>query len=303
MMKGKMANSDISSSPLRLSIGDIRVALMTGDPGLKPEVEGAARHFVVPGGEADATIWAAWGDLREPPAGDRIFDSGALWQLYQRDGNSIFRFTSPAYGPLPYKEARFNADFTRGELLLHRAYFDGSGSAHPLEYPLDELWMVHLLAQGRGIEVHACGVQDADGRGYLFLGHSGAGKTTMARLWQRDDSVQILSDDRIILRFLDGRLWMYGTPWHGEAELAASMRTEVTQILLLGRGSRNKMIPLGRPDAISNLLARSFVPLYSPSALDFTFALLQKVTQAIPCAELQFVPDERVVEFVREQSK
>ena len=288
---------------LSLRIGDITVALLSGGPGLKLGVEASAQRFLVESGEADATVRAAWDDLREPATGDRIFDSGALWQLYHQDGNYIFRFTSPAIGALPYKEACFNADFTFGELSLHRAYFDGSGPAHPLEYPLDELWMVHLLAQGRGVEVHACGVQDSDGRGYLFLGHSGGGKSTMARLWQCDGGVQVLSDDRIILRFLDGRLWMYGTPWHGEAELAAPIRTGLTQIFFLGRGSRNEMIPLRQPDAVSRLLACSFVPFYSPSGLDFTLALLQKVTKAIPCTALQFVPDERAVEFVREQSK
>jgi hypothetical protein len=297
-----MESSNPFSCSLCLNIGDIRIALMTSDPGLHPSVQGVARHFLVPGGEADATIYAAWGDLHELATGDRIFDSGALWQLYRRDGNHIFRFTSPAFGPLPYKETCFNRDFTSGELSLHRDYFDSNVPAHPLEYPLDELWMVHLLAQGRGIEVHACGVQDADSCGYLFPAHSGGGKTTMARLWQRERGVQVLSDDRIILRFLDGRLWMYGTPWHGEAELAVPIRTELTRIFFLGRGSQNEMIPLRQADAVSRLLACSFVPFYSPAGLDFTLALLQKITEATPCATFHFVPNERAVEFLRERS-
>lgn len=286
---------------LRLKIGDLTIALVSDATDLKLAVQGAARHFVVPGGEPDATVRAAWGDLREPPAGDRIFDSGALWQLYHRDGNYIFRFTSPAIGPLPYKEACFNADFTFGELSLHRAYFDGSGSAHPLEYPLDELWMVHLLAQGRGVEVHACGVQDSDGRGHLFLGHSGGGKTTMARLWQCDGGVQVLSDDRIILRFLDGRLWMYGTPWHGEAELALPERAPLTRVFFLGRGARNELRSLREAEAVARLMACSFIPFYNRAGLDFSLAFFQQVTQAIPAEQLTFVPDERVVEFIRGQ--
>jgi hypothetical protein len=296
-------SSDPPERSLRLSIGGIRLGLTAGDPGLNLAVPAVVRHFAVPGGEADATARVAWGDLREPITGDRIFDSGALWQLYHRDGNYIFRFTSPAFGPLPYKEARFNAEFTSGELSLHRAYFDGSAPAYPLESPLCEIWMVNLLALGRGIEVHASGVQDSDGRGYLFLGNCGAGKSTMAGLFQRGGGAQILSEDRIILRFLDGRLWMYPTPWHSEVELASPVRTEVTRIFFLGRGSRNEMIPLRQSDAVSCLLARSFAPLYSHSGLDFTLAFLQKVTEAVPCAALPFVPDERVVEFLRgEQS-
>jgi hypothetical protein len=303
-----MAKDELQSSSsceaLRLCIGGIRVALTAGDPSLKPAVQGAARHFVVHSGEADAAVSAAWGDLREPATGDRIFDSGALWQLYRRNGTYIFRFASPAFGPLPYKEARFTTDFTSGELSLHRAYFDGKGPALPLEYPLDEIWLVNLLAQGRGVEVHACGVRDSDGRGYLFLAHSGGGKTTMARLWQAESGVQVLSDDRIILRFLDGRLWMYGTPWHGDADLAAPIRTALSQIFFLGRGSRNEMTPLRQLDAVSRLLARSFVPFfYSSSGMEFTLALLQKVTGAAPCDALHFVPDESAVEFVRERSK
>ena len=70
----------------------------------------------------------------------------------------------------------------------------------PLEYPLDELLLQGLLARGRGAEIHACGIADGSGRGLLFVGQSGAGKTTMARLWEGERGITVLSDDRIILR-------------------------------------------------------------------------------------------------------
>jgi hypothetical protein len=300
MANDQMKRSDITGTCLRLSIGDIRFALMTGDLGPNLAVPEVVRHFEVPGGETDAAARVAWGDLREPATGDRIFDSGLLWQLYRRDGNYIFRFTSSAFGPLAYKEARFNADFTSGEFSLHRAYFDGGAPAYPLESPLCEIWMVNLLAQGRGIEVHASGVRDANGRGYLFLGNCGAGKSTMARLWQRGGGAQIVSEDRIILRFLDGRLWMYPTPWHGEVELTAPVRTGVNEIFFLARGGRNTTRALSPAEAVSGLLARSFAPLYNAPGLDFTLSFLERAAQQVPCRELAFVPDERVVDFVRQ---
>ena len=250
---------------------------------------------------ADTRVSAAWGELRHP-AGHRIFDSGALWQLFRQEENYVFDFTSPIYGPVPYKRARFSPDFASGEVFLHRDYFNRSAPAFPLEYPLDEILMTNLLARGRGIEVHACGLRDLDGRGYLFLGHSGAGKTTSARVWEKA-GVLILSDDRIILRYLDGKVWMYGTPWHGEAELAASARTELTQIFFLGRGARNEMVTMGEPEAVAQLFTRSFVPFYNPAGLDYSLELLQQVARAVPCAELRFVPDERVIEFVRENAR
>lgn len=304
------------SGPLNFRIGDITFALTSDDPGLKLEAQGPVRHFLVEGGEPDVRLQAAWGGSCALAVGEKLFDAGTLWQLRRQGQGYLFRFMAPGFGPEPYKTASFNAEFTSGEICLRGGCFQSNQPVYPLEYPLDELLMVNLLAQGRGVEVHGCGVADSDGNGYLFLGQSGAGKSTLARLWTRGvdplagtgapvpaQVPHVLSDDRIILRMLDGRLWMYGTPWHGEAELAAPIRTGVNQVFFLGRGNRNDIIQVRQPDAVSRLFACSFVPFYSPSGLDFTLAFLQKISKAIPCSALHFVPDEQAVEFVREQSK
>lgn len=285
----------------QLRIGDIGVALRCDESAMTFAISGAAQRFLSGGSAADATVTAAWGDLSQPASGDEIFDSSGLWKLYGEDGDYVFRFTAPAYGEHPYKQARFNPDFTRGEVTLHAPYFDRRQPAFPLEYPLDELLLTNLLARGRGVEVHALGIRDVDGRGYLFLGHSGAGKSTTARLWE-DTGVLILSDDRIILRSIGGKVWMYGTPWHGEEELAAAERTQLTHVFVLGRGAANELVALAPPRAVSELFTRSFVPFYNAAALGYTLEVLQQVAGAVPCAELRFVPDRRVVEFVREHA-
>ena len=48
--------------------------------------------------------------------------------------------------------------------------------------------------------MHGCGIVRADGTGNLFVGHSGAGKSTTTRLWTEVEDVEVLSDDRIIVR-------------------------------------------------------------------------------------------------------
>jgi hypothetical protein len=285
---------------LTISVGDIRVALISDEPDLSLHVRMATERFLVDDDRADVSVRARWGELPDAVAGDETFDSGGLWKLFRRDSNYVFRFTSPAFGTRPYKQASFNSDFTSGDVVLHRDYFDPHMAVDALEYPLDELLMVNLLALGRGVEVHACGVEDSDGRGYLFVGQSGAGKTTTARLWNKASGIRVSSDDRIILRCLDGRIWMYGTPWHGEAEFGCSTRTPVTQIFFLGRGSNNEVIPVRPPDAVARLMASSFVPFYNAAALHRVLAFLEHVTGAIPCGELRFAPDGRVLEFVRE---
>jgi hypothetical protein len=84
-------------------------------------------------------------------------------------------------------------------------YFDSFlGLADPLSYPLDELLIMHRLTQEKAIELHSCGIVRPDGTGNLFVGHSGAGKSTTTRLWTEREDVEVLSDDRIIVRRDEG---------------------------------------------------------------------------------------------------
>src|SRR5690242_19694791 len=197
---------------LTLRIGDIAFRLTTGDSGLRLGDPGPSRLFIDNAARPDVCLEVVRDSAPSGRFEEKLFDSGVLWQLYLREDQHVFRFTSPVLGAEPYKTACLSSDFTRGEVRLRADCFEDSGPVNPLEYPLDELLMINLLARGRGAEVHGCGVVDTDGCGYLFLGQSGAGKTTMARQWTcgsdsppRANGPEILSDDRIILRIIDGR--------------------------------------------------------------------------------------------------
>jgi len=291
--------SEKGMSKIWIRIADITIALINDDPELRLGIEGKMGEFIVDEKDPEVSMRVAWGDLGEESIGEKIFDSGALWQLYNEDGFYCFRFTSPALGSIPYKVARVQRNFKKGEVLLHRPYFNPDKTIYPLEYPLDELLIVNFLALGRGAEVHACGVVDHHGDGHLFLGHSGAGKTTMARLWQKEKGVTILSDDRIVLRSVEERLWMYGTPWHGEARIACPVQAKLTGIYFLQHSKTNELVKLGTTEAVGRLFACSFPAFYSSEGLDFSLGFLQKIAKAVPSYELSFFPDKRVVEFIQ----
>jgi hypothetical protein len=177
---------------------------------------------------------------------------------------------------------------------------EGEYPLKPLDYPLDELLMINLLARGRGVEVHACGVIDADGAAYLFAGQSGAGKSTIARQWSRAGAT-VLSDDRLVLRLRDGKVWVYGTPWHGEEQFGCPESAPLSRIFFLAHAPENRATPMTEARAVAVLFARAFPPFYDPRGLDFTLSFLGDVMSRVPAAELGFVPDATVVTFVREQ--
>jgi hypothetical protein len=281
-----------------LQIAEITIVISGASPDLRIQPDEATRRFQIHPTNPDSSITCNWADLREQDGDGGVFTAGDLWQLFLADGVYTFRFRSPAVGPTPYKVARFDPSFSSGEVILDRRYFPSDQSVYPMEYPLDELLVLHLLARGRGVEVHACGAVDSRGRGHLFLGQSGAGKSTLAGLCSRVAGMKLLSDDRIILRCLGGRFWMYGTPWHGEAEMACPDRAPLSRIYFLRHGQSNALLAQRPPQAVGRLFACCFPLFYSAEALSFTLEFFEEVVREVPCCELQFLPDARIVTLV-----
>jgi hypothetical protein len=133
----------------------------------------------------------------------------------------------------------------------------------------------------------------------LFLGHSGAGKSTTAQLWKQQPGVRLLSDDRIILRQHDGKIFMHGTPWHGDAGVASPDCSPLTGIFLLEQHPTDEILSLPQPRAAAELFARAFVPHYRKSALQFSLEFADQVTRSVPSSIFRFAPTPSAVEVIR----
>jgi hypothetical protein len=275
-----------------LSIGDVRIALCGPcHAELSPELQ----CFCVPHHRADIEVAIQWNGRLKACESSPIFDSGAVWKLFRESSEFIFDFASESVGPAPYKQMR-TRDFTSAQLTLNSNLLPEH--AWPLEYPADELLITNYLAHhGLGVEVHGCGLIDAETGGHLFLGHSGAGKSTTTRLWKSLRNPEILSDDRIILRLHDGELWMYGTPWHGEAAFASAEKAKLSRIFILQHGERNQITRMSFSRAVGELFARCFPPFHSAAGLQSTVSFLEQIVRRVRCYQFQFVPESSAVEM------
>jgi hypothetical protein len=244
-----------------------------------------------------------------------VFDSGSLWRMYA-DGRIEFR--SSFSGDEPYKIARVSAsgirhpasepsitgcrmpdDGCRGLKVDVQTRVTEYANTYPLQFPLDELLVNAVLTRQGGMELHSCGVVDRNGDGYLFAGNSGGGKTTTARLWQ-SEAKEILSDDRIILRRENGQWWMYGTPWHGEAEICSASRAPLRRIFLLDKATHNEVRPLSQAAAIARLFSCTFPPFHDAEGMSAVVGTLAQIVRDVPVAAFAFVNDRTAVDFVRE---
>jgi hypothetical protein len=184
-----------------------------------------------------------------------------------------------------------DARLRRGRLHYPRPR-RGRRPAWALAYPLDELLFQHRLAAFEdGAEVHAFGVVHA-GRALLFCGQSGAGKTTLARLWRRfRPRDPILSDDRVVLRRQGARLWAWGTPWHGAGIFGTPCRVPLGAIFFLRQAGTNDVRSLPPTPAAARLFARTFPPPWDREAVVRVLDLCARVVAQVPAFELRFRRD------------
>lgn len=287
-----------TTSRLAARIGGISLGVTSAANGPLLAADEQSSEFLVADETCDLEFQVGFAERFDAGPGELLFDSGGLWKLFRNSEGYCFRFTSSYIGPLPYKQATVMPDFKTGRIELSREYFAADQPVNPLEYPLDELLWIHRLAMGQGVEVHGCGVIAPDGRGMLLTGHSGAGKSTSARLWSKHPESRVLSDDRIILRQENGRIHMYGTPWHGDAGVAEAAQSPLDAIFVLQHGKANELRPLGVVESTAELFARSFVPHHSAEGLSAVLQFFQAVTASVPCFGFSFVPDFTAVEAV-----
>lgn len=227
----------------------------------------------------------------------KIFDSKNTWSLYFSKKKYFFYDCSLEPDSFPTKLLILESDFKSGEIFVRNGGSSQYFFSDPLGYPLNQILMIILLSLSKGALFHACGIYDR-GSGYFFLGNSGHGKSTMAKIWFDNKSI-VLNDDRIIIREKDGKFWMYGTPWHGDFKEWSLKKLQINKIFFLRHGRKNSIIPIKGTDAVSRLLTRSFPPLWDKKGMDYTLGLFDRMASKLPCYELHFLPDKKIIEFVR----
>ena len=124
-----------------------------------------------------------------------------------------------------------------------------------------------------------------DGYAYAFSGKKGVGKSTQASLWVSyfKDKAQIVCGDKPILRFEDGKLYAYGTPFSGKEGYNINNRLQLKSICFLKQSYANKMISVSPEEFVNEFLSQTVLP--SPLDADTiasVSSLLGRIHAAVP---------------------
>jgi len=231
----------------------------------------------------------------------KIFDTDQSWSMYLDNDEYVMALNPPILKKQVVWLARFNEDFTKtivycSDMLL-RETEAGRRVLSPVLYPLDQLLLIHILAQNQGALIHAAGIV-SHGKGYIFPGHSGAGKSTLMSKLATCKGFSFLSDDRVTVRKIDDRFMAYGTPWAGDAGIAENRGVPLNGIFFISHGSFNRIEEMEPRQALEKLMPVTSVPWYHEKMMTKVLSFCEGLVSNVPAYTLFFKPDTEVVGFL-----
>jgi hypothetical protein len=167
------------------------------------------------------------------------------------------------------------------------------GPVDPLPYPLDGLLLYYLISKKGGLMIHGSGVI-TDGRGWLFSGKSGQGKTTIAKIFDGCGD-RVIHDDRLILRKGAEGWVMHSTPVYRNDEPRSE---KLDRLWLLSHGLANISTPVSGAEAAGLILANCIQQNWDGRATGKLAAEVADLVSSVAVSRLQFVPDRSVRDYL-----
>lgn len=148
------------------------------------------------------------------------------------------------------------------------------------------------LLQYDGIVLHSSAVV-VDGKAYLFSAPCGTGKSTHTRLWQQNfgDKAVVINDDKPALRRIDGKWFVYGTPWCGKDGINMNVKAELAGICFLKQAKENKICKLGNQKSVQRLIWQTAHNYANVTRMDMRLSLIEDIVSNVPIFELENRPE------------
>lgn len=139
---------------------------------------------------------------------------------------------------------------------------------------------------------------ECDGVGVAFAAHSGVGKSTHIGLWKKvyGDRVRVINGDKPIIRFIDGRIMAYGTPWLGKEGLGVNDSCPLKAVCFISRGAENLIKKVEPFYIITELFGQIYLPKLKENA-EKTLELTDRFTFGISFYSLKCNMNDEAAEI------
>ena len=187
------------------------------------------------------------------------------------------------------------ADYSQGRLILTDKY---------TKMAIDNALMVMfaLATADKGSVLFHAAVVSYEGKGYMFLGPSGTGKSTHARLWlEHIEGSALVNDDNPVVRISeDGSATVYGSPWSGKTPCYRNVSYPLGGIVVLSQAPYNNIQRLSGIYAYVALVESISGKRWDGRIADGLHDTENKLVSTVPMWHLECLPDEAAARLCNE---
>ena len=149
------------------------------------------------------------------------------------------------------------------------------------------------------IQIHSSMI-DYRGKGLLFLGPSGIGKTTMAELWNQYRDALIINGDMNFVQDTGDEFIGWGTPWHGSSPYCENASVPIQALIILRQASENYIRELSGFEKVQLVSNNIIYPTWLENGMELCLETLDHLLTKLPVYELSCRPDEDAVKLTEE---
>jgi hypothetical protein len=190
--------------------------------------------------------------------------------------------------------------FRRSDYLIevdpdYKSAFIFVNNALALKHALMNLFSSYIVYHNWGLLIHSsCVIEDR--KAHIFAGHSGAGKSTAARLSQPRD---LLSDEATLVKITTDEIIVFDSPFRSEISSRGSIEnTTLESIQILHQAHQNKRVNLKKSDALVHLMDKVFYWAHNPEETKKIMGLLRMLVGTVPVYDLYFKKDDTFWELI-----
>ena len=200
------------------------------------------------------------------------------------DGRAVFEFC-------------WNGE-TAGWLVCSDGYREGrlvmTGRYRKLAIDNALMVLFALATADKDTALFHAAVVSHEGKVYMFLGPSGTGKSTHARLWLKYiEGTELVNDDNPVVRNRDdGSAVVYGTPWSGKTPCYRNVSYPLGGIVLLSQAPYNKIRRLNGIEAYAALVPSISGKRWDAQIADGLHQTENTLAKTVPVWHLECLPDE-----------
>ncbi len=213
-----------------------------------------------------------------------------FFKVYKSSEWTIVRYGDPYTDNI--HSLRYNTDAKvevelGGVELQHKLY--GLNNALMLLYA--------LYAVKFGAYVIHSSVIEKDGKGYLFMGKSGTGKSTHSRMWlSAIDGSELLNDDNPIVRVEGDVVKVYGSPWSGKTSCYRNRVCEVGAFVRIVRAPQNELVNLSSIKSYASLLPSCSCIRWDKDSTNLLHSAVERSVELCQSFEMRCLPNENAAE-------